>query len=75
MHGHVNLDTDTSQRFTEFASKSGYGPKNFCGVSIDDLPLVEGIVERKTFINDLDIPEGEYVRELARQSIRSFKKP
>ena len=41
--------------FLEFVSKSRYDPKKFRGVSIDDLTLVEGIVERNIFIYDFDI--------------------
>ena len=74
MHGHSKLDAHTSQLFTEFISKSGYDPKNFRGVNIDDLPLVEGIVEHKIFIYNFDIQEGEYVGELARRSIGKFEK-
>ena len=69
LHGLINLDADTSQLFTELISKSGYDPMNFRGVAIDDLPLVEGIVERNKFIYDFDIQEGENVGELARRSI------
>ena len=72
--GHSNLDAHTSQLFTEFISKSGHDPKNFLGVAIDDLSLVEGIVERNIFIYDFDIQEGEYVGELARRSIGKFEK-
>ena len=36
---------------------------NFCGVSNDDLPLVEGIVESSIIIYDFDTQEGEYVGE------------
>ena len=74
LHGHSNLDSHTSQLFIEFKSKSGYDPKNFCGVAIDYLPLVEEIVERNIFIYDFDIQEGEYVGELARRSIGKFEK-
>ena len=74
LHGHSNLDAHTSQLFTEFISKSGYDPKNFLGVAIDDLPLVEEIVERNIFIYDFDIQDGEYVGELARRSIGKFEK-
>ena len=74
LHGHSNLDAHTSQLFTEFISKSGYDPKNFREVSIDDLPVVEGIVERNIFIYDFDIQEGEYVGELSRRSIGKFEK-
>ena len=69
LHGHINLDAHTSQLFTEFISKSEYDPKNFLGVAIDGLPLVEEIVERNIFIYDFDIQDGEYVGELARRSI------
>ena len=74
LHGHSNLDVYTSQLFTEFISKSGYDPKNFRGVSIDDLPLVEGIVDRNMFIYNFDIQEAEYVGELLRRSIGKFEK-
>ena len=74
LHGHSNLNAHTSQLFTEFISKSGYDPKNFRGVSIDDLPVVEGRVERNIFMYNFDIQEGEYVGELARRSIRKFEK-
>ena len=74
LHGHSNLDVHTSQLFTKFISKSGYDPNNFHGVSIDDLPLIEGIVERNIFIYDFDIQEGEYVGKLARRSTGKFKK-
>ena len=36
--------------FLELVSKSGYDPKKFCGMSIDDLTLVEGITERDILI-------------------------
>ena len=58
-YDHRNLVAHTSQLFTELISKSGYDPKDFRGVSIDDLPLVEEIAERNIFINDFDIQEGE----------------
>ena len=45
LHGHSYLDALTTQLFTEFLSKSGYDWKNFRGVPIDDLPLVEKIVQ------------------------------
>ena len=72
--GHSKLDAHTSQLITEFISKPGYDPKNFRGVAIDDLPLVEGIVELNTIIYDFDIQEKEYVGELARRSIGKFEK-
>ena len=69
MNGHNDLVSQISRYFTEFVSKSGYDPKNFRGVSVEDLPDVEEIVQRNVFIYDFDIQEGEYVGELARRSI------
>ena len=73
MNGHKDLDSHTSRYFTDFISKSGYDPKNFRGVSVEDLPVVEETVQRNIFIYDFDIQEGEYV-ELARRSIGRFDK-
>ena len=74
LHGHSILNAHKSQLLTDFISKSGNDPKNFRGVAIDDLHLVEGIVERKIFNYDFDIQEGEYVGELARRIIENLKK-
>ena len=74
MNGHNDLDSHTSRYFREFVSKSGYDPKNFRGVSVEDLPVVEEIVQRNIFKYDFDIQEGEYVGELARRSIGRFDK-
>ena len=74
MNGHDDLDSHTSRYFTEVVSKSGYDPENFHGVSVEDLPVVEEIVQRNIFIYDFDIQEREYVGELARRSIGRFDK-
>ena len=73
INGHNDLDSHTSRYFTDFISKSGYDPKSFRGVSVEDLPVVEEIVQRN-FIYDFDIQEGEYLGELARRSIGRFDK-
>ena len=74
LHSHTNRGAHTSQLFTTFASKCGSDPKNFRGMSIDRLPLVEEIVERNIFIYNFDIQVGEYVGKSARQSIGKMKK-
>ena len=71
---HSKPGARTSQLFIEFVSKSGSDPKNFRGVSVDDLPFVEGINERNIFINNFDIQEGEDVQEIAIRSIGNFEK-
>ena len=74
MNGHKDLDSHITRYFTDFRSKSGYDPKNFRGVSVEDLPFLVEIVQGNTFIYDFDIQEGEYVGEIARQSIGRFDK-
>ena len=74
MNGHNDLDSRTSRYFTEFITKSGQDPKNFRGVSIEDLPVIAEIEQKNIFIYDFDIQECEFVRELARKSIGRFDK-
>ena len=74
MNGHNDLDSHTSIYLTEFVSKSGYDPKGFRGVSVEELHVVEEIVQRNTFIYDFDIQEGEYEGDLARRGIERFDK-
>ena len=74
MNGPNDLDSHTSRYFTEFISKSGYDPKKFRGVSVENLPVVEEIVQRNIFIYDFDIQESDYVGELAQRSTGKFDK-
>ena len=62
MNGHNNLDSHTSRYSTEFVSKSGYDPKSFRGVSVEDLPVVEEIVQRNIFIYDFDLQISKICR-------------
>ena len=62
LNGQKERDYLPSRKFTEFLSKPGHDPKNFRGVCIKDLP------------HDFDVHEGNYVGELAHQSIGRFDK-
>ena len=66
MNGHNNLDSRTSRCLIELTTKSGYDPKNFRGVFIEDLPVVEETVQKNLFIYGFDIQEGDYIGEIAR---------
>ena len=74
MHGNSDLDAHTSQLFIEFVSESGHNPKNFRGMSIENLTLVEVIIDHNIIRYDFDIQEGEFFAELARRSIGKFEK-
>ena len=74
MSVHINLDSHTSRYFTDLVSKSNYDPKSSRGVSVEDLPVVEKIIQRNIFRYACDIQEDETVEELVRQNIGRFDK-
>ena len=66
LHGTTNLETSTSKILNDFLEKLDCDPKQFRGVSMDNLPIVEDVVEKNIFIYDIDIEDGDFVGELAR---------
>ena len=73
LYGADNLETSTSKIFNNFLEKLGCDPKQFCGVLMDNLPVVEDVVEKNIFIYDIDIKDGDFVGELARRSIGKYE--
>ena len=73
LHGTTNLETSTSMIFIAFLEKTGCDPKQFRRVSMDNLIIVEDVVEKNTFIYDIDIEDGDFVGELARRSIGKYE--
>ena len=61
LHGTTNLETSTSAIFNAFIKKLGCDPKQYCGISMDNLPIVEDVVEKNIFIFDIDIEDGAFV--------------
>ena len=55
MKGHNDCNYHTSRYFTDFVSKSGHDPENFCGVSVETLPVVKENVQGNQFNYDFDI--------------------
>ena len=53
--------------------KNGCDPKQFRGVSMYNLPVVEDVVEKNIFIYDIDIEDGDFVGELARRIIGNYE--
>ena len=73
LHGTTRLETSTSKIFNDFLEESGCDPKQFRGVSMDNLPIVEVVVEKNIFIYDIDIEDGDFVGELAWRSIGKYE--
>ena len=65
-NGTTNLETSTSKIFNDFLEKSGCDPGQFRGVSTDNLPTVEDVVEKNNLIYNMEIEDGDFVGELAR---------
>ena len=49
--------------FNAFLEKSGFDPKQFRNVFMDNLPIVKDAVEKNIFICDIEIEDGEFVGE------------
>ena len=47
--------------------------RQFCGASMNNLPIVEDVVEKNKFIYDLEFEAGDFVGELARRSIGKYE--
>ena len=73
LHGTTGLETSVSKIFNDFLGKSGCDPKQFRGVSMDNLPVVEDVVEKNIFIYDINIEDGDFVGELVRRSIGKYE--
>ena len=73
MNGHKDLGSHTSRYFTNFISKSGYDPKNFLGVSVENLPVVEEIVQKKYFFLRFRYPRRRICRRTSSKKYRKIR--
>ena len=75
LHGNERLEEEISKLFNIFLINStNPDPSKFQGVCMDDIPSVEDIVGIKFFRYDIDLFDGALVGELARRSIKKYKK-
>ena len=59
--------------FDNFVSVTNCDPENFMGVSLDQIPINENLVEKKIFIYDFTIEDGKVVGELIRRSLERYE--
>ena len=69
MNGLKDLDSLPSRWLTKFISRN---LKTSRGISREDLPAVEEIVQRHVSWYNFDIQEEEYVGELSQRTIGGF---
>ena len=62
LHGITSLETSSSKIFEDFLEKSGCDPKQLRGVSMDNLPKIEDVVAKNSFIYDIAV-KMEILRE------------
>ena len=75
LHGIERLEDETSKLFNLFlVNSTNHDPSKFQGVCMDDIPSVEDIVGINIFIYDIELIDGAMVGELARRSIKKYKK-
>ena len=66
--GTTNLESSTAKTFKDLLEKLGCDPKQFCGFSMYILRILEDVVDKNNFIYDIDIQDGDSLRELARRN-------
>ena len=52
----------------------GLGADQFQGVHKNDIPTVEGLLTLNILLYDIDIVDGNIIRELARQGVYNYEK-
>ena len=73
MHGNQRLEEETSKLFNLFINKKdGLSPNQFQGVHMNDIPTVEDLLTLSILLYDIDIVDGNLIRELARRSVQKY---
>ena len=69
------LEEETSKIFKRFLNSCGEGdPSKLHGVHMTDIPEMEEMLQLSIFLHDIDLLDGELIRELARSRIEKFEK-
>ena len=62
-----------SKLFNSFTIKmDGLSPNQFKGVHMNDIPTVEDLLTLKILLYDIDIVDGNIIRELARRGAQKY---
>ena len=51
----------------------GLSPNQFQGVHMNDIPTVEDLLTLNILLYDMDVVDGNIVRELARRSVQKYE--
>ena len=75
LHGTQRLEEETSKLFNLFINKmDGLNPNQFQGVHMNNFATVEDLLTVIILLYDIDIVDGDIVRELSRRSVQKYEK-
>ena len=74
LFGSVDVELQAIKVFHNFVTASGCDPKNFTGVSFDQIPIIEEQIKQNILIYDFDIEEGEIIGELYDEALKDMIK-
>ena len=70
MHGNQRLE-ETSKLFSLFINKMDrLSADQFHGIHMNDVPMVEGLLNLNILLYDMNIVDGNIVKEIARRSLQ-----
>ena len=75
LHGTQRLEEETLKKFNLFINKKrGLSADQFRGVHMNDILFVEDLLTLNIVLYDIDIVDGNIIRELARRSLQIYNK-
>ena len=73
LHGTQRLEEGISKLFNLFIKKmNGLSPNQFQGVHMNEIPVVEDLLTLNILLYEIDIVDGNIIRELARRSVQKY---
>ena len=72
LFGSVDVELKAIKIFHNFVTEVGCHPKNFTGVSFDQILMIEELIKQNNFTYDFDIEDGEIIVELVRRSVERY---
>ena len=73
MHGNQRLEEETSKLSNFFINKmDGLTPNQFQEINMNDIPIVEDLLTLNILLYEIDIVDGNIIRELATRSTQKY---
>ena len=74
LHGTQRAEEETSKLFNLFINKmDGLSASQIQVVQMNDIPIVENLLTLNILLCDIDVVDGNIIRELARRSVQKYE--